>query len=564
MKRLLIVLVALVAVFAMVLPASAADLKFGGMFWTKWYNTSNIRDGNDNNNDRISSFFYTRMRMYFTAIASENLRAVSKVEVDSDWGDGRIGRVSIDGGSDGRGDATGFQDDGSANSGFEVKNAYIDFTIPDTALNFKVGLLGAKLGKSGIIFNDDTPAIMASYGFSPFKVSLLYSQLNDNAAIAIAGPNSASLGTVVSPMTAHKAADNWNLWALDFTYQQEAIRASFDIAWAHTGNYKTAKKGTCGFGEDIFVLDDDGNVEDIDLEDGDVSLCDLLGDPSAASGAVDELIGVSLGEDSIPCVLCNPTTLEDSDSSVDHVNVGVDFDYTADMWSAYFTGAVNFGKVEDVRVNPVTLQDEDADFKGWMVTAGGNYNFSDMIGVGLDFYYASGGEATDDDIKSFQTFGVIGRPSYYMDDIVFPGWFDDETATVATAAGGVSTGLNNVTATGQTASNQGYTLNNIWSIGVHADFKPLEQTLIQPGFAYMQFAEDVVENARTAAELAAGLGPETGKDLGFSAYLRLNQGITDGLALKATFGYLFAGDAFTPNNDDDDAYKLAAGLFWSW
>ena len=80
MKRLLIVLVALVAVFAMVLPASAADLKFGGMFWTKWYATSNIRDGNDDSNDRISSFFYTRMRLYFTAIASENLRAVSKVE----------------------------------------------------------------------------------------------------------------------------------------------------------------------------------------------------------------------------------------------------------------------------------------------------------------------------------------------------------------------------------------------------------------------------------------------------------------------------------------------------
>ena len=99
MKRLLIVLIALVAVFALVLPASAADLKFGGMFWTKWYSTSNIRDGDDDENDSITNFWYTRMRMYFTAIASENLRAVSKMEVDSNWGDGRIGRVSIDGGS---------------------------------------------------------------------------------------------------------------------------------------------------------------------------------------------------------------------------------------------------------------------------------------------------------------------------------------------------------------------------------------------------------------------------------------------------------------------------------
>lgn len=539
MKRLLIVLIALVAVFAMVLPASAADLKFGGMFWTKWYATSNIKDGNDDNNDRISSFFYTRMRMYFTAIASENLRAVSKMEVDSDWGDGRIGRVSVDGGSDGRGDATGFQNDGSANSGFEIKNAYIDFTIPDTALNFKVGLMGAKLGKSGIIFNDDTPGIMASYGFSPFKVSLLYSQLNDNAPFP---------GTGATPMTANKSADNWNLWAIDFTYQQEAIRASLDFAWAHTGNYKTSQKGTCGLGEEIFVIDGETGDIIIDPEDEDaISACDLLGDPSGS------LLGFDLEDaDPINCVLCNPTTYVDSDNSVDHYNLGLDFDYTGDMFSAYFTGAVNFGSIEAVNDDG-----SDADFKGWLITLGGNYDFSDMIGVGLDFYYASGPDDPND-IESFQTFGVIGRPSYYMDDIVFPGWFDDETATVNTAAGGVSNAVNNVTATGLTASNQGYTLNNIISIGAHADFKPLEKTLIQPGIAWMQFAEDVVEDVRSDGSLS------TGKDLGFSAFVRLNQGITDGLALKATFGYLFAGDGYSPSKDDDDAYKLAAGLFWSW
>jgi hypothetical protein len=539
MKKLLIVLVALVAVFALVLPATAADLKFGGMFWTKWYSTSNIRDGNDNENDSVTNFWYTRMRMYFTAIASENLRAVSKVEVDANWGDGRIGKVSIDGGSDGRADGDAFLSDGnknaSANSGFEIKNAYIDFTIPDTALNFKVGLMGAKLGKSGIAFNDDTPGAMVSYSFAPFKMAFLYSKLNDNATFP---------GTGVTAMTGNATSDDWNLFALDFTYQQEAIRASLDFAWAHTGDYKrSVADPTCGLGIPLS-----------DLDDGlpDESICDLLGDPSL----------IDVDADPVDCLLCDPTTLESSNASVDHFNLAGDFDYTGDMFSVYFTGAINFGKIENNVVNATTLQLEDSDFKGWMVTAGGNYNFSDMIGVGLDFYYASGDDSATD-IEEFQTYGVIGRPSYYMDDIVFPGWFDDETSTVATAAGG-GANTNNVTATGLTASNQGYTLNNIISIGVHADFKPLEKTLIQPGFAWMQFAEDVVENARTAEEIAAGLSPETGKDLGFSAFLRLNQGITDGLALKATFGYLFAGDGFTPNNDDDDAWKVAAGLFWSW
>ena len=145
-----------------------------------------------------------------------------------------------------------------------------------------------------------------------------------------------------------------------------------------------------------------------------------------------------------------------------------------------------------------------------------------------------------------------------MDDIVFPGWFDDESSTVGTFSGGGAF-LNNVQATGLTRSNQGYTLQNIWSIGAHVDIKPLEQTLIQPGIAWMKFNEDVLSQVD---DLVSPL--QTDDELGFSAYVRLNQGITDGLALKATFGYLFAGDGYSALKDDDDAYKFATGLFWSW
>ena len=45
MKRLLIVLIALVAIFALVLPAGAAELQFGGLFAQKVYGTNNQKDG---------------------------------------------------------------------------------------------------------------------------------------------------------------------------------------------------------------------------------------------------------------------------------------------------------------------------------------------------------------------------------------------------------------------------------------------------------------------------------------------------------------------------------------
>jgi hypothetical protein len=78
-------LVALIAVFALVMPTYAAELKFGGYYDTKYYHTSNIRDGNDDADDQMDGV-KTRMRLYFTAIGSENLKAVVKTEFDSVWG----------------------------------------------------------------------------------------------------------------------------------------------------------------------------------------------------------------------------------------------------------------------------------------------------------------------------------------------------------------------------------------------------------------------------------------------------------------------------------------------
>jgi len=464
MKRLLIVLVALVAIFALVLPASAAELKFGGLFAQKFYSTDNQHNGNEKNDDN-TNWFYTRMRLYFDAVGSENLKAVSKFEIDDYWGDNRIGSLSADGGSN------------NDSAGLEIKNAYIDFIVPDTTLNFKLGIIGARLDKPAWVFNDDTSGIFGAYKYSEWYFAALYSRLGDNNSIS---PS--------SQMTPTKSSDDVDIWAFAVNYNMEGVFTAVNFAWV---NNDDAFGGTANAGSsyDLYVL-------------------------------------------------------------------SADADYSTDMWSAYIDGLLNFGENKQGAT--------DSDFKGWGLMAGGTYTATDTITAGVDFYMASGNKIGNNDTKAMVTAGApSGRNTYNMDEVIFPGWFDDDTATITTGANAPAQN-NNVTSTGF-GTNAGYTLNNIIAIGLHADFKPLDKTLIQVGGAYMAFMEDVADKT-SDGNVYNGTNTIESKDdtLGTSIYLRLSQGVVDGLTLKAAAGYFFADDGFTPNNKDDNAYRLAAGLFWSW
>jgi hypothetical protein len=464
MKRLLIVLIALVAIFALVLPASAVELKFGGLFAQKVYSTDNQKDGHDGEDDN-TNWFYTRMRLYFTGVASENLKAVSKFEIDDYWGDNRIGSLSADGGSN------------RSSAGMEIKNAYIDFIVPDTALNIKVGIIGARLDKPAWVFNDDTSGLFAAYKYGEWYFAGLYSRLGDN--------NDISPTATITPTD---SSDDVDIWAFAVNYNMEGLFTAANFAWINNSDQ---------FGGS----DDPGNDFDLYV-------------------------------------------------------ISFDADYSSDVFSVY--GDVLFNAGENKQVDP------DSDFKGYGFMAGGTFTATDMITVGADFYYASGNKIGNNDTKAMVTAGApTGRNAYNMDSVIFPGWFDDDTATI-TAPGGPGSN-NNVTTTGL-GTNAGYTLNNIWALGVHADIKPLEKTLIQVGGAYMGFVEDVADRTSDGNVYEEGTNTVLSKDdtLGYSFYGRLSQGVVDGLTLKAEAGYFVADDGFTPNNDDDNAYRLAMGLFYSW
>jgi len=141
MKRLLFCLVALIAVMALVVPSYAAEMKINGMNHIRAISRDNY-DGDDDTNDN-SNYITQRFRMYFTSIASENLKLVYKNEIDIEWGD-QGSTASRNSGGGVAADAVNL----------ETKNIYVEFMVPDTPVKATLGLQGITLHQGWAISND--------------------------------------------------------------------------------------------------------------------------------------------------------------------------------------------------------------------------------------------------------------------------------------------------------------------------------------------------------------------------------------------------------------------------
>jgi hypothetical protein len=253
------------------------------------------------------------------------------------------------------------------------------------------------------------------------------------------------------------------------------------------------------------------------------------------------------------------TTVDDS-KDFNLVVAALDVDYKTDMFSVYFTGAFDIG--EDKGLDPDgDGTSDDVDYQGYYVTLGGTYTATDMVSVGADLFYTSGDDDPENnDQDEFKTFGGIARPSYNMDETLFPGWFDDETAQATTIPTAGATkpaiGLDNNISSASSGTQAGFFPANMMAIGAHVDLRPADQTFIQLGAAYMAPVEDVDTN---------GDGSTDDDDAyGSSIYARLQQGIVDGVQLKVVAGYMFTEDGYTAGNASDDAYRIAMGVFYNW
>jgi len=158
MKKLGIVAFAALLVVAFTLPASAIESQFGGYFRTRAWMQENW-SGNDSDEALDLANVDSRTRLYYTAIFHENLKFVSKFEIDAQWGS--VGTPAYD--ADG--------DIGTDGVGVEVKNMYADFNTGP--VNWKVGLQGTTIAR-GFIFSDDFAGMIINYKGEGFSVPLIW------------------------------------------------------------------------------------------------------------------------------------------------------------------------------------------------------------------------------------------------------------------------------------------------------------------------------------------------------------------------------------------------------
>jgi hypothetical protein len=167
MKRFALVALVAAMLFSVVTSASATELKVRGNLDVYGMWSANLYDFNSDVADGDNYTTTQRMRAYFDYVASENLKAVLGLEMDTIWGQG-----DADWGTD------------LNNNDIEIKHAYISFTFPDTAINVQAGLQYVALPSvfGNPVFDDDAAAITVSAPINDmFGVTVGYSRGTDGS-----------------------------------------------------------------------------------------------------------------------------------------------------------------------------------------------------------------------------------------------------------------------------------------------------------------------------------------------------------------------------------------------
>ncbi|MDY0226255.1 MAG: outer membrane homotrimeric porin [Desulfomicrobium apsheronum] len=147
MKRFALVALLAAMLFGVASSASATELKVKGNLDVYGMWSANLRDFDSDTGDADNYYTTQRMRVYFDFVASENLKAVLGLEMNTDWGQGADGDWGTDG-----------------TNIMRVKHAYMDFMFPDTTINVKAGLQTISLPSvfGNPVFDDDAAALIVS------------------------------------------------------------------------------------------------------------------------------------------------------------------------------------------------------------------------------------------------------------------------------------------------------------------------------------------------------------------------------------------------------------------
>ncbi len=189
MRKGLIILLCAALALTFALPAAAANIKASGFYRSKAYVSNffdvggapSLRTGIGADATQTNAFVEQRFRVKFD-FGTENVKAVWFLESDMLWGDSAGNSLT----------ASGTIPSGAArNSGgalgadrinTETKNIYVWFKVPNTSMDFTVGLQNSTDAYAGVFWGAaDFAGITTTGTFEPVKYKLGWYKLYENA-----------------------------------------------------------------------------------------------------------------------------------------------------------------------------------------------------------------------------------------------------------------------------------------------------------------------------------------------------------------------------------------------
>ncbi|MDD2736931.1 MAG: porin [Desulfuromonadaceae bacterium] len=152
-------------------PAMALENQFSGSF-TSYYDLSNYSaaGGTPVKDAPTENYFVQRVRLGYTAKATEDVKLVTKFEFDYGW----YGNSSYGAGGRNQGGAIG-----ADSVQMETKNLYLDLNAVK-GLNAKIGMQGNTDAFKGVIFDADMAGILLSHEYSNAGVSAGFFRFGDS------------------------------------------------------------------------------------------------------------------------------------------------------------------------------------------------------------------------------------------------------------------------------------------------------------------------------------------------------------------------------------------------
>jgi hypothetical protein len=551
MKKQVIILVAALMAVAIAVPAFAAvEFQYGGQFRARFTSDNNVYDGtsqpgyygsNYTSSNDNARWIDQRTRLYFSFIASPNLKVVTKFELGTTaWGMGpntgsSVGNTGANAGGNVGADAVSV----------EVKNAYMQFNIPGTPTTAIIGVQGVDLLDSWII-DDDIPAALFVTKLDPFKVTLGY----------VGGQYGWERNAAFSAS---------NLPLTNASYNVDDFVGVVDFA---QGPFKASLIG-------VFQ----------DAHNSSVSI-----DPQTMSSPVRNYEGY-YGDES-PRFFTG-TTWPRNNYLFD---LGFNLTYKVDYLLAYVNFVKNLGSADIYNTAPTvsggspnSVKLYTANYTGYMVDAGVTY-FCGPWTANIGGFYTSGPSISSNPVADMNgrflgiTSNNINWFTYplatdkYFSEIMGGGILGDDIPGSGYVTRGFlyNTKANALTNPGATVRwyANGFTT-NLWTITAGGSYQIAEQTKVSGSYWYfgnpsavpVAFSGPVSQNAQY--KMSSSVGHE------LDVYL--DQGIVDGLTLTLVGAYLFADDAFCPlpfgaptgnplylTPHADDAWELGARLLWNF